>query len=142
MRAAASPGTLRVRMRLLLVCLGGAIGSGARFLASGWLERAFGAQFPLGTLFVNVTGSFLIGLVLELAGRTPALAPDLRLFLTTGVLGGYTTYSSFNHETLRLAQDGGAGLAALHVAITVGACAVGGLLGMALGRALAGGAAR
>lgn len=129
-------------MRLLLVCLGGAIGSGARFLASGWLERAFGAQFPLGTLFVNVTGSFLIALVLEVAGRTSAVTPDLRLFLTTGAMGGYTTYSSFNQETLRLAQDGAAGLAALNVAITVAGCAAGGLLGMTLGRMLAGGGAR
>jgi CrcB protein len=129
-------------MRLLLVCLGGAIGSGARFLASGWLERAFGAQFPLGTLFVNVTGSFLIALVLEVAGRTSAVTPDLRLFLTTGVMGGYTTYSSFNHETLRLAQSGGTGLAGLNVAITVAGCAAGGLLGMALGRVIAAGGGR
>jgi len=127
-------------MRLLLVCLGGAIGSGARFLASGWLERAFGAQFPLGTLFVNVTGSFLIALVLELAGRTTAITPDLRLFLTTGVMGGYTTYSTFNHETLRLAQNGGEALAALNVGITVFGCAAGGLLGMAAGRLVVGGA--
>lgn len=128
--------------RLLLVCLGGAIGSGARFLASGWLERAFGAQFPLGTLFVNVSGSFVIALVLELAGRTSAISPDLRLFAATGVMGGYTTYSSFNQETMRLAQGGSAGLAALNVGITVAGCAVGGLLGMAVGRLLAGWGAR
>jgi len=127
-------------MRLLLVCVGGAIGSGARFLVSGWLERAFGGPFPLGTLFVNVSGSFLIALVLELAGRTSAIAPDLRLFLTTGVMGGYTTYSSFNQETLRLAHGGSAGLAALNVGITVVGCAAGGLLGIAAGRLLAGAA--
>lgn len=127
-------------MRLLLVCLGGAIGSGARFLASGWLERAFGAHFPLGTLFVNVTGSFLIALVLEVAGRTSVVTPDVRLFLTTGVMGGYTTYSSFNQETLRLAHGGSAGLAALNVGITVVGCAAGGLLGIAAGRLLAGAA--
>lgn len=129
---------MRPRVRLLLVCLGGAIGSGARFLASGWMERAFGAQFPLGTLLVNVTGSFLIALVFELAGRTGAVSPELRLFLTTGVMGGYTTYSSFNQETLRLAQGGSGGLAALNVGLTVAGCAAGGLLGMAAGRLLAG----
>jgi CrcB protein len=129
-------------MRLLLVCLGGAIGSGARFLVSGGMERVFGPTFPVGTLAVNVTGSFLIALVAELAGRTTAISPELRLFLTTGVMGGYTTYSSFNHETLRLAHGGSAGLATLNVVLTVAGCAAAGLLGMAAGRWLAGGAGR
>jgi CrcB protein len=128
--------------RLLLVCTGGALGSGARFLLSGWMERVFGAGFPAGTLFVNVTGSFLIALVAELAARTSAVSPELRLFLTTGVMGGYTTYSSFNQESLRLAQGGSTSLAALYVGITVAGCAAAGLLGMAAGRVLAGGGGR
>jgi CrcB protein len=105
------------------------------------MERLLGAHFPFGTLFVNVTGSFLIALVVELAGRTSAISPDLRLFLTTGVMGGYTTYSSFNHETLRLAGGGSAGLAALNVGVTVAACAVAGVLGIAAARLIAGAAA-
>lgn len=129
-------------MRLLLVCLGGAVGSGARFLVSGGMERFFGPAFPMGTLAVNVTGSFLIALVAELAGRTTAISPELRLFLTTGVMGGYTTYSSFNQETLRLAHDGSVGLGTLNVVLTVAGCAAAGLLGMAAGRLLAGGAGR
>ena len=106
------------------------------------MERIFGPTFPMGTLAVNVTGSFLIALVAELAGRTTAISPELRLFLTTGVMGGYTTYSSFNQETLRLAHDGSAVLGTLNVVLTVAGCAAAGLLGMAAARMLAGGAGR
>jgi fluoride exporter len=124
--------------RFLIVCVGGALGSGARFLLSTGMARAFGPEFPVGTLLVNVTGSFLIAVILELSLRTGAVSPDLRLFLTTGVMGGYTTYSSFNYETLRLAQDGSAGLAALNLGLTVGGCAAAGLLGVGAARLLAG----
>ncbi len=124
--------------RFLIVCAGGAIGSGARFLLSTAMARAFGPQFPVGTLLVNVTGSFLIALVTELSLRTGAISPDLRLFLTTGVMGGYTTYSSFNYETLRLAEDGSLGLAALNLGITVAGCLVAGVLGLLSARALSG----
>ncbi len=138
LRAAPRVGTVRVRVRLLLVCLGGAIGSGARFLASGWMERALGAQFPFGTLLVNVTGSFLIAVFIELSLRTGWISPDLRLFLTTGVMGGFTTYSSFNYESLRLVQDGRAGAAALNVGLTLVGCALAGVLGLAAARLIAG----
>ncbi len=126
--------------RFLLICLGGAIGTGARFLLSGAMARAYGPGFPLGTLLVNVTGSFLIALVIELSLRSGWIPPDLRLFLTTGVMGGYTTYSSFNYESLRLAQDGRPGAAALNVAVTLAGCALAGLLGLWAARLVAGAA--
>ncbi len=128
--------------RFLLICLGGAIGTGARFLISTGVARAFGPDFPRGTILINATGSFLIALVMELSLRTGALSPDLRLFLTTGVMGGYTTYSSFNYETLRLAEDGSFALAALNVGLTVIGCLAAGLLGLAAARALSGAPAR
>ncbi len=128
--------------RFLLICLGGALGTGARFLISSGMARAFGPQFPRGTILINVTGSFLIALVLELSLRTGAISPGMRLFLTTGVMGGYTTYSSFNYETLRLAEDGSYGLAALNLGLTVVGCLLAGLLGLVAARALSGAAVR
>jgi CrcB protein len=120
-------------LRLLLVCAGGAIGSGARYLVATWAARSLGAGFPHGTLLVNVSGSFLIGLLFAAsAGR--AGADELRLLLGAGVLGGFTTYSSFNHETLALVEQGSLGLAAANVALTVFGCLAAGLAGLALAR--------
>src|SRR3954453_8491977 len=115
--------------RFLLICAGGAIGSGARYLFSTAMARVFG-NFPFGTLGVNVLGSFLASFVMVLALEKSALAPDLRFFLVTGVLGGFTTYSSFNYETLHLAQSGTPALAAVNVAVTLVACLVAGIAGI------------
>ena len=92
-------------MNVLYVALGGAIGAAARYLAGLWLAARLGASFPWGTFFVNVTGSFLIGIVLVLVegGTLPA---EARLFLAVGILGGYTTFSSFSYETLQLLNGG------------------------------------
>jgi CrcB protein len=122
-------------LRLLLVCAGGALGSGARYLVSTWATRALGADFPRGTLLVNATGSFALALIFALPGER--VSPDLRLFLGAGVLGGYTTYSSFNTETLALFDQGSAGLAIANLALTTCGCLVAGLAGLAVGRFLA-----
>jgi CrcB protein len=122
-------------LRLLLVCGGGALGSGARYLVSTWAARALGADFPRGTLIVNATGSFVLAFLFALPGSK--LGPDLRLFLGAGILGGYTTYSSFNTETLALFDQGAAALAIANLALTVLGCLVAGLAGLALGRVLA-----
>ncbi len=119
--------------RFLLVCLGGALGSGARYLVSTWVANALGSGFPKGTLAVNVTGSFLLSLVM-VAALSGVASPNARLFLGTGVLGGYTTYSSFNYETLALVEQGSIGLAAANVALTIVGCLAAGLAGLALGR--------
>ncbi len=118
-------------LRFLLVCAGGAVGSGLRYLVSTWASRALGADFPRGTLLVNVTGSFALAL---LFARSDAAPPDVRLFLGAGVLGGYTTYSSFNYETLALFDGGSPGLALGNMTLTVLGCLVGGAIGLALGR--------
>ncbi len=124
--------------RFLLVCLGGALGSGARYLVSTWALTAFGPGFPRGTLLVNATGSFLLAVVMTVAISTEAVSPELRLFLGAGIMGGYTTYSSFNWETIALAEQGSLGLAALNVGLTVVTCLLGGLAGVALAHRVVG----
>jgi fluoride exporter len=114
----------------LLVCLGGAAGSGARYLLAGWLDRAGTAGFPWGTLAVNVLGCFVIELVVSAAGLSRLAV----LALTTGVLGGFTTYSAFNHQTLTLARTGHWSTAAAYVGATLVGCTAAGVAGWAVGR--------
>jgi fluoride exporter len=125
-------------MRVALVALGGAIGSVARYGVGALAAQLFGAAFPWGTLLVNLTGSFLIAVVMHVALSGTAISLELRIFLTTGIMGGFTTYSSFNYETLALFNQRAYGLAGLNVAATVVGCFVAGVLGLAAGRALAG----
>jgi CrcB protein len=125
--------------RFFWICLGGAIGTGARYLLSGWLQRATGAGFPWGTLAVNLIGSFLLGLVMQVSLTTDLISPTLRLAIATGVLGGFTTYSSFNYETLRLFQEDAWLLGLANLGVTVVACLLAGVLGLWSGRLLAGG---
>jgi len=115
---------------LLWICLGGALGTGARYLIGMWALTRFGPGFPVGTLIVNVVGSFLIAVIMVIALSTEAVSPTLRAVLTTGVMGGFTTYSSFNYETLRLLQQGTMGLAATNVLVTLLGCAASGFIGM------------
>jgi CrcB protein len=125
--------------RFFWICLGGAAGTGARYLISGWAIGALGAGFPYGTFAVNVLGSFCVGLLMQVGVATPLMSPTLRLALTTGVMGGFTTYSAFNYETIRYAQDGAWRLALGNVAVTLAACLAAGLAGLALGRSIFGG---
>jgi len=122
-------------IRLLLVCAGGALGAGARFLVATGLARAAGAALPWGTLAVNVAGSFLIPFVMA-AAANGQLSEEGRLLLAAGVLGGFTTYSSFNHETLAMAAEGRFAAAAGYAVLTFAVCLVAGLAGMAAARAL------
>ena len=123
--------------RLLIVCSGGALGAGARYLVATWAARALGADFPRGTLLVNVSGCFLLGVLVAALSSRPG-SDDLRLFLGAGVLGGYTTYSSFNAETLALAGSGRAGAALAYLAATVVLGLAAGAAGLLAGRALVG----
>ena len=110
--------------QMLLVAAGGALGSVGRFLTGEWMTRLSGTGFPWGTLAVNLAGSLLAGLVFAwLAGRDGAGA-WLRLLLMVGVLGGFTTWSSFALETLLLGRSGNTGAALAYVVASV----VGGLL--------------
>jgi fluoride exporter len=124
--------------RFLCICLGGALGTGARYLLSGWLARAAGPGFPWGTLAVNVLGSFLLGAIMHVALTTELIAPTLRLVLTTGVMGGFTTYSTFNYETLRFFEEGAWLIGLANLGATVAACLAAGTLGLLSGRLVAG----
>ena len=125
-------------MRLLLVCLGGAIGSGARYLTALWAASAMGPAFPFGTLIVNLLGSFLITFIMHIGSATEILSPELRVMLTTGVMGGFTTYSTFNYETTSYFRDGAWMIGMLNVGVTVIGCLAAGLAGLALARLLFG----
>lgn len=95
-------------LNYLWVSLGGAIGTAARFWLSGAVAQRFGQTFPLGTLAVNVSGSFIIGLFAALTDPEGRLlvSPTFRQFFMIGICGGYTTFSSFSLQTLALAQEG------------------------------------
>ena len=120
------------------ICLGGALGTGARYLLSGWALALLGTSFPYGTLLVNILGSFSIGLIMHLGLSTEMISPTTRIILTTGVMGGFTTYSSFNYETLRIFQEGSPLKGVANILLMVVACLVAGLLGLALARKWAG----
>jgi CrcB protein len=104
--------------RFLLICLAGAIGTGARYLLTLWSGRYFGSAFPIGTLVVNLAGCFAIA-GLAHAGASLLWNPTLRTVLAVGFVGGLTTYSTFNYESTRLVQEGAVGTAAANVMLTV-----------------------
>ncbi len=102
------------------VAIGAALGGVARYVIGQVFAQRFGPGFPYGTLFINVTGSFLIGVVAELAtSRAFGVTPLVRIFAATGILGGYTTFSAFSLDSLVLVTDGAAFLAALYAAGSV-----------------------
>ena len=125
--------------RLLWVCVGGAVGSGARYLVSGWVMKLAGSTFPYGTLAVNLVGSFLLGALMHIGLSSDAMSPNTRLALTTGLLGGFTTYSTFSYESLTLLREGAWLHAGLNVGVTVAACLVASAGGYFTGRWLTGG---
>jgi len=125
-------------VRLLLICLGGAVGTGARYLIGGLVARWLGSEFPYGTFFINVLGSFLIGFVQQVGLTTLAIPETTRLVLTIGVMGGFTTYSSFSYETISLIENGSWLGAAANVVLTTGLCLVVCVLGLGLGRVVVG----
>jgi len=125
-------------MKLLLVCLGGAIGSGARYLVALWAASALGITFPFGTLLVNLAGSLLLGVLMHVGTSTELLSSEMRLMLTTGVMGGFTTYSTFNYETTSYFREGAWALGALNIAVTVFGCLLAGFAGLALARTIFG----
>jgi len=120
--------------QFLLVVLGSGFGGGARYLLGGWLIQIFGAAFPVATVAINAIGSFLIGVIMQLSLNTALISSDLRITLTTGVLGGFTTYSTFNYETISLFQQGAVLLATLNVVVTVILCLACRVAGLLLGR--------
>ena len=106
------------------VAVASVLGAIARYFVSGLVARRFGETFPWGTLIINVSGAFLIGLFGAMAESNASImaSPDPWLFAVTGFLGAYTTVSSFSLQTLTLARDGESGRAVSYVALSVGLC--------------------
>ena len=123
-------------MQLLYIGIFGGLGCMARYLASGWTYQVFGRSLPYGTLLVNVVGSFLLGLVMTFALRSTLFSPELRLGLTVGFMGGFTTFSTFSYETLRLLEDGSVWQAGANVVLNVFLCLLFVLAGVLLARQL------
>jgi CrcB protein len=118
----------------LVIGLGGFLGANARYLVAGWVIQHLGLTFPYGTFLVNISGCFLLGLLMAFLRQRPSLHPFFLLFFATGFLGAYTTFSTFSYESLRLLQDGYLLLALENIFGSI----VVGLLGVWLGFGLGG----
>jgi CrcB protein len=121
---------------VVLVFLGGGIGAAARYWLQGLAYQKLSSDFPYGTLLVNVIGCIFIGFLMSSMEERFLVQPSLRVFLTIGVLGGFTTFSSFSFETIAMLRDGQLLHAAANVVVSVGVCLVGTWIGMALGKLL------
>ena len=121
-------------VRSALIAAAGAIGALARYHLQGLVNRIYLGAFPLGTFVVNITGCLLLGVLFSALIERFAVSVDLRTALTVGFLGAYTTFSTFALETVRLGEDGAAGIALLNVlaSVVVGLVAV--RVGITLGR--------
>ncbi|HEY2069154.1 MAG TPA: fluoride efflux transporter CrcB [Rhizomicrobium sp.] len=100
---------------LLAIALGGAIGSLVRFFVASFVQSAVSAGFPWGIFVVNVSGGFLMGVIVELSALKLQISPEVRAFLTIGILGGYTTFSTFSLDSALLIERGTYGLAAAYM---------------------------
>jgi CrcB protein len=123
-------------MNSVWVFLGGGLGAAARYGAQGFVHRWMGAEFPFGTMVVNITGSFVIGLLMTLLEERFIAVPELRLFLTIGILGGYTTFSSFSFETMAMISGGNYLGGGMNILGSLVGCLAATWLGMTLGKLL------
>lgn len=123
--------------RFLWICLGGAAGTGARYLIAVWSIQRLGSALPYGTLIVNLIGCFFISAFMH-AALTFAWSPTIRAGISIGVLGGLTTYSSFNYETMNFVENGALARAALNLGVTVVGGLAAGWLGLIAAREVLG----
>ncbi len=118
--------------KILLVATGGAIGAVSRYLLGRWIQSLVDSEFPYGTLLVNLLGCFLIGVIMTLVEDRQFFRVEARLFLVTGILGGFTTFSSFGYETMEFLRAGDSRSALANISANV----VVGLASVLAGRAL------
>ena len=118
-------------MTINIICVGcgGFLGAISRYIISIYTSKQFLFKIPLGTLIVNVLGGFLIGLIMELTIKNNFISPQLKLFLTTGIMGGLTTFSTFSYETIVLIKEGNILLVILNILLNL----ILSLLGVVLG---------
>jgi CrcB protein len=118
------------------VAIGGAMGSVARFLLSGLIQRSSGTIFPIWTLVINVTGSLLLGFLMRYLIDGVSVSAEMRVLLTAGFCGGYTTFSTFSYETVSLIEQGDWGRSALYVTLSVVLSILGTFAGVAIAKEL------
>ena len=123
-------------MKILYLGIFGGMGCVARYLVSGWVYVLAGRTLPYGTLAVNVIGSLLLGLIMEGSLRSSLLSPDLRFGLAVGFMGGFTTFSTFSYETVRLLEEGSMVAAGANILLNVTVCIVAAIVGVYLARQL------
>ena len=123
--------------RFLWICLAGAAGTGARYLIAVWAAQRLGSTFPYGTLLVNLAGCFAIAGLMH-AALTLGWPATTRAAITIGFIGGLTTYSSFNYETMRLLEEGALATAALNLSLTLLGGFMAGWLGLIAAREVLG----
>ncbi|MCK4502846.1 MAG: fluoride efflux transporter CrcB [Desulfuromonadales bacterium] len=121
-------------MQLLYIGLFGAFGCVSRYLMSGWVYTAAGNALPYGTLVVNLVGSFLLGVIMEASQHSTLLSPELRIGITVGFMGGFTTFSTFSLETVRLLEEGSFGSAGANILLNVMVCIFAAALGIFVAR--------
>jgi CrcB protein len=121
-------------LNYLLVFVGGGLGASARYWLSGWIPGKIESDLPVGTLAVNILGCLLIGLIMSAFEDRFLAQPSIRVFLTIGILGGFTTFSTFSFETVALIRDGEALFATLNILVSIVTCVGGTAVGMYIGR--------
>ena len=126
--------TLENMQNYVLVFVGGGVGAAARYWLSGWVPGKLESDLPVGTLAVNILGCFLIGLLMSAFEERFLAQPSVRIFLTIGILGGFTTFSTFSFETVALIRDGEVLFAMLNVIVSIITCIGGTAMGMYIGR--------
>ncbi len=121
----------------ILIGVGGFLGANARYWVGGWVVARLGSTFPYGTLIINVSGSFVLGLLMG-GAEVGTVGPAARLAFAVGFLGAYTTFSTFTYETMRLIETGSLLLATANVAASVAVGMAGAFAGLLIGRAFGG----
>lgn len=124
-------------IKYLMVAIGGAAGAAARFWLGGYVAERMGTKFPYGTFLINCSGSFIVGLMVTLLAERTHWSPNLRYLIPIGFVGAYTTFSTFEYETLRALQDGQVVAATLNVVLSVGIGFLSVWLGVVAGKAVA-----
>ena len=121
-------------MQLLYIGIFGGLGCISRYLASGWVYQVAGRNLPYGTLFVNIVGSFLLAFLMVFGLRSTLFSPEIRIGLAVGFMGGFTTFSTFSYETLRLLEDGSFWQAGVNILLNVVLCLLFAVLGAVVAR--------
>ncbi|MCI0706907.1 MAG: fluoride efflux transporter CrcB [Ignavibacteriae bacterium] len=120
----------------LFIFIGGGLGALARYWLGGFAHERFGTSFPFGTLIVNALGCLFIGLLMSSLEERFLASPLLRVFLTIGLLGGFTTFSTFSYETIAMLREGQVLYASVNIIASLAACLLGTWFGMNAGKLL------